>query len=87
MKGVKDLAIDRLKNLNTGRQQGEGMKRTVWRKQVRSLKDWVVDSLMKPRTGCQDGGGRKTTTLRVIELSQEYPSFHLGSVKIEEYKV
>jgi len=65
---------------------------------MKGVKDWAIDCLKRPGMGHRKGGGRKETTLRVIELSSIFdplpryrdsglPVFHLGSVKVEEYKV
>ena len=78
MKSVNDWVIDCFKNPNT---------KAVWREQMRSVKDWAIDYLMKPRAGCQEGEGRKTATVRVVELSRERLSPHMGLVKVEEYEV
>ena len=60
------------------------------------MKDWAIDWFTGPETGRQEGGGRQKATLRFIELSSVLadrwpddgipPRFHLGSVKVEEYR-
>jgi len=97
MKGVKDWAIDCLKKPKTGHQEGEKEKNAVSGELMRGLKGWGVGWLKKPNTGAHKGEGIKKTVLRVIELNMAptlplvdetvRPRFHLGSVKVEEYKV
>jgi len=89
---VKELAIDCLKELEAGCQQGEGRKKTALRERIMGVNDRVVVR-SKPEMG------RRRTTLRIIELNSvltdtprhlKYgasPIFHLGSVKVEEYDV
>lgn len=92
MEGVKTHAIGCLKTMRTGRQQGEGRRKTVLRDQVNGVKDWAADRLKKPKTGHHGREGRMGTTLKVIELNSVYSDsrlrlLSLGSVKVKEYEV
>ena len=90
LQGVKDLAVDCLRKLETGHQEGEITKKMTLRKRVGGVRYRTADC-PKPEMG------RKKITLRVIELSSvlSLPSpragiplrFNLGSVKAEEYDV
>ena len=82
MQGVKDWTIDCLKEPEMGCLEGEGGENQVLREQMKRVKDWAAF-----RSKLESGD--KKTTLRVIELSSARSStgFHLGAVKVEEYKV
>jgi len=97
MEGVKDWAIDCLKKPKTGHQEGERGKNGVSGERTRGLKGWGVGWLKKPNTEVHKGEEIQKTMLRVIKLNMaptlqlvdemDRPRFHLGSVKVEEYKV
>ena len=56
------------------------------KKQVKGVTALAVDCLKKPGMRCREGGRRKVT-VRVIELSPDYPMPHLGPVKVKEHEV
>jgi len=56
------------------------------REWVKGVTDLAIDCLKNPGTGSREWEGRKTT-VRVIELSLDYPMRHLGPAKVEEYEV
>ena len=97
MKDAKDWVIDCLEKPKTGSREGEGGKETVLRERTKGVKSWAVGWSKKPNTIVHKREGSKKITLRVIELSMAptppmidetvRPTFHLGSVKVEEYKV
>ena len=64
--------------------------------QIQDMKDWAINCFTGPEMGCQEGGGRQKAKLRFIELSPVLadrwpddgipPRYHLGAVKVEEYR-
>jgi len=63
----------------------EGQKQAL-REWVKGVTDLAIDCLKKPGAGSREWEGRKTT-VRVIELSLDYPMPHLAPPKVEVYEV